>query len=67
LVQALQSKVEGLSHSLSCLGTGTAIKSGGVKLLTFLAWYRHFNQKWRDFEVPVPSQESEWFNPSTFD
>jgi hypothetical protein len=47
LVQALQSKVEGLNHSLSWLGTGTSIKSGGVKLLTFLTWYRHFNKKWR--------------------
>ena len=47
LVQALQSKVEGLNHSLSWVGTGTSIKSGGAKPLTFLAWYRHFNQKWR--------------------
>jgi hypothetical protein len=36
LVQALQSKVEGLSHSLSWVGTGTSIKSGGDKPLTFL-------------------------------
>jgi hypothetical protein len=84
LVQALQSKVEGLSCSLSWLGTGTSIKSGGAKPLIFLAWYRHFNQKFLLkclyqarkmsglappllIEVPVPSQESEQFNPSTFD
>jgi hypothetical protein len=36
LVQALQSKVEGLNCSLSWLGTGTSIKSGGDKPLTFL-------------------------------
>ena len=34
-------------RSLSWLGTGTSIKSGGAKPLIFLAWYRHFNKKWR--------------------
>jgi hypothetical protein len=73
LVQALQSTVEGLNHSLSWLGTGTSIKSGGVKLITFLTWHRHFNRKVSSLtpplfiEVSVPSQESEWFSPSTFD
>jgi hypothetical protein len=47
LVQALQSKVEGLSHSLSWLGTDTSIKRGGAKPLTFLGWYRHFNKTWK--------------------
>jgi hypothetical protein len=30
--------VEGLNCSLSWLGTGTSIKSGGIKLLSSLSW-----------------------------